>query len=360
MRRRLRRLALAAGLLVLLLAAAAAVPVTYVETSCGRGASPAPDGVQAIVDPSHRRAVGDSYLTYPEWFIVHAYVDLAGVTRRSSESRYDYAEAITTFWGSLCRATATARAVGPATTDQRVTDDVIGLSFTLEMALQGLYERTVGAATAWLRGTEKTPEDAFNQRFLDDYAAFLQQTPWYRYPFKDELVRFWRETPWSFRSPVRSAERRAALSLEYAAKALYAVAIGALAGAAPAGLTLQTVVKGPEGSRVDKVTLVRDLGNGTQLVETPRYAAYTEILKAWARTGVDVVEIAGNHRILVTVLAPRDTTPDLPGATPVFAIPIQSRPAWHRIGFDTDVSALTRVIAASAAQGATFEHAYDY
>ena len=209
-------------------------------------------------------------------------------------------------------------------------------------------------------GRRKTAEDAFNQRFLDDYAAFLQQTPWYRYPFRRELVRFWRETPWSFRSPVRSAERRFALSLEYGAKALYAVAIGALAGAAPADLSIRTVLKGPEEPRVDNVILVRDLGDGTRLVQTPRFAAYTEILEAWARIGVDVIEIAGNHRILVTALARQDAALDLPGSTPIFVVPIQSRPDWHRIGFDVDVSALTRIIAASAGQGATFEHAYDY
>ncbi len=357
----MKRLAIAVGLLVLVTAVAAAVPIAAVETGCGRATGVAePDVASAIVDADHRRAAGDSYLTYPEWFIVHAYADLAGVTRQSSESRYDYAQAITTFWGSLCRATATARAIGPVTADQRVTDYVIGLSFTLEMGLQGAYERTVGAATAWLRGPEKTAEDAFNQRFLDDYAAFLQQTPWYRYPFKDELVRFWRETPWSFRSPVRSAERRFALSLEYGAKALYAVAIGAMAGASPADLTIMTVIKGPDGPGVDNVTLVRDLGDGTRLVRTPRYAAYTDILEAWAKGGTGVVEIAGNHRILTTVLAPQGATLHLPGSTPIFTIPIQSRPGWQRIGFDTEVPALTLAIQAAAAQGATFEHAYDY
>jgi hypothetical protein len=175
MMRCLRRLARALAVLIVVILVAAAVPIVYVETSCGSATPPgAPAKALDIGDAGYRRAEGDSYLTYPEWYIVHAYADLAGVTRQSSESHYDYLDAVTTFWSSLCRATQTARRAGPVTFDQRVTDYIIGVSFSLEMAVQGLYERSIGALTAWLRGAQKTPEDAFNQRFLDDYAKFLE------------------------------------------------------------------------------------------------------------------------------------------------------------------------------------------
>src|SRR5262249_20393347 len=197
--------------------------------------------------------------------------------------------AVTTFWNSLCRATQTARRAGPVTLDQRITNYIIGVSFSLEMAVQGVYERTIGALTAWLRGEQKTPEDAFNQRFLDDYAAFLQQVPWYQYPFKQELTRFWRETPWAPGSRVRSAERRVALSLEYGVKALYAVGIGALAVYSPADLTIMSVIKPSAAPAVKDVTTVRALDGGLVLVRPPRYRAYTNILRAWAKNGTAVV-----------------------------------------------------------------------
>lgn len=361
MSRRLKRLGIGAAIGLVVVMIAAAAPITTIEIGCGRGAVVAPTPAAAdIPDPGYRRAEGDSYLTYPEWYIVHAYADLAGVTRQSSESSYDYGASIATFWRSLCRTTAAARAIGPVTADQRITDYIIGLSFTLEMGVQGLYERTIGAATVWTRGDKKTAEDAFNQRFLDDYAAFLQQTPWYRYPFKTELARFWRETPWSFQSPIRGAERRFALSLEYAAKGLYAVAIGALAGVSPADLTIMTIVRGPHAGDVPDVTVVRDLGGGNMLVRTPRYQAYTEILEAWAKNGTSVVEIAGNRRILATVIAREGVRVEAPGLTPIFTIPIQSRPGFERTGFDADIPTLTQAIEAIGRQGATFEHAYDY
>src|SRR5262249_18910748 len=205
---RFKRGLIIAAVLVAAVVIAAAAPIIWVEKGCGGSAvaEAAAAGID-IRDAGFRRAEGDSYLTYPEWYIVHAYTDLAGVTRRSSESHYDCAAAIGTFWSCMCQSFATARSIGPVTLDQGVTDYIIGLSFSLEMAVQGAYERTIGAWTAFSRGDKKTLEHEFNQRFLDDYAAFLQQTPWFKYPFKAELIRFWRETPWSWNAPVRGAER---------------------------------------------------------------------------------------------------------------------------------------------------------
>jgi hypothetical protein len=358
---RLKRLSIIFALLLCVLLVAAAIPIVTVEAGCGNGTIPRAHADSTdIQDADYRRAEGDSFLTYPEWYIVHAYTDLAGVTRASSESDYGYGSAITGFWTSLCHATETARKIGPVTADQRITNYVIGVSFSLEMAVQGAYERSIGAVTAWLRGDKRTPEDAFNARFLDDYAAFLQQTPWYEYPFKATLVRFWRETPWSSGSPVRSIERRFALSLEYGLKGLYAVAIGALAGVSPAQLSIMTVIKPKDDKMVDGVMIVRKLGDGAYLVRTPRYQAFTEILEAWAKNGTAVVEIAGNRRILTTVIAPVGAAIDAPGSTRIFTIPLQAKPGWERIGFDTEVPEITTEIAAVERQGATFEHAYDY
>ena len=100
-------------------------------------------------------------MSYPEWYIVHAYTDLAGVTRQSSESAFDYFASITGFWRSLCRATRAASRVGPVTADQKTTNYIIGISFTAEMAIIGGYERSIGAVTAWLRGPRRTAEDEF-------------------------------------------------------------------------------------------------------------------------------------------------------------------------------------------------------
>lgn len=350
-----RRLALVL-LPVLLLAAA---PVVVVERACvAEEADRAPPPPRYDLGEGHwRRAAGDSFLTYPEWFIVHAYEDMAGVARQASESDFDYLASIAGFWRSLCQATREAGRTGAMTADQATTNHVIGISFTAEMAVIGAYERTIGALTAWMRGPRRTPEDEFALRVAEDYATFLRQVPWYEYPFGTELSRLWQETPFGEVSVLRSAERRLWLSALYGGRAIYAEAIGALAGVAPAALRIRSVIAGGDPESDPRITVLHRFEDGAILIETPRYRALTDILAGIAQRGGEVREIAGNPRILVTVLAPAGVA--LPGE-PVFALPIQSRPGWRRLGLDVEVPALARLMRDAAAAGATFEHAYDY
>jgi len=349
---------------VAIVACLSAIPVAIVETQCTASPQPrTPNEGFDIKIPGYRRAEGDSYLTFPEWYIVYAYDDLAGVTRQSSESSFDYLQSIRGFWTSLCGSTATAGAIGPVTLDQRVTNYIIGVSFTAEMALKGLYERTIGALTVLARGVERTPEDEFAQRLLDDYAAFLRQTPWYRYPFGPELIRFWKETPVNGGNPVRKVERRIALTLEYAGKAVYAQAIGWLAGYSPADLTIMSVVDGLDDTDLaadKRIRKVAALDGGFVLIETPRYQEFTEVVRGLGARGRNTSEIAGNRRILVTVLTTSQASAGATGSSEIFSIPVQSRPGWRRIGLDVEVAQLTQMIAAVEREAAVFEHAYDY
>ena len=365
--RRLARLGIWAAAILLLLGAAAGVTVASVEISCVTSA-PQQDtsGSQfRIDDADYPRAVGNSYLSYPEWNIVHAYEDLAGVMRLSSESGFEYTSAIGNFWSSLCVATRVASGIGPVSVDQKATNYIIGMSFTVEMALQGAYERTLGALTAWIRGPARTAEDEFALRVADDYAAFLSQTPWYEFPFGRKFYELWSTVP--FRFTVRSIERRFALSALYGAKAGYAAVLRYAAGYSPAALKIKSVVAGLDRADLDadpRIRKVRDIqvqsGSPATLIETPRYRAFTEILRGLARRERTVLEIAGNRRILTTVIMPAGRAIEADGVREIFSLPLQARPGWRRVGLDTQVERLAAQIASVEARGATFEHAYDY
>ena len=54
---------------------------------------------------------------------------------------------------------------------------VIGISYSAEYAIKGLYENTIGRAFEWIRGEKRTPQDEFGRTVLQDYAAFLYPSP---------------------------------------------------------------------------------------------------------------------------------------------------------------------------------------
>jgi hypothetical protein len=364
--KRLRRYALFVGLVFLAFVAACASQIAYVQYGCTpAGTATTSSAGFAIDEPKYTRAEGDSFLTYPEWYIVYAYADLAGVTRASSESAFDYLRSISGFWSSLCGARRATSAARPPTQDQMITDYIIGASFTAEMAVQGLYERTIGALTAAWRGSDRTKEDEFNQALLDDYAKFLEQTPWYQYPFADKLSALWKDVPFEF--SLRAVERRLALSLQYGVKSIYAKAIGALAGLSPADLEIGSVVIAPSAQALPsdaRIRVVREVrsSDGRQgiLIVTPRYQEFTTIIGEVGAKRLSFAEIAGNTRILTTVLVPPDGDSAgvlvMSGVRPIFETEVQSMPGWRRVGYDTDVAS----VAAFAAAGIRFEHAYDY
>lgn len=366
--RRLRRILVALGILAAIVGIAIAATIFRVENVCVADLpTPTVTSDFAIRDAGYARAQGDSFLTFPEWYIVHAYNDLAGVTAQRSESDFRYLASIRGFWTSLCRATRQASAVGPSTSDQKMTNYIIGFSFTAEMALQGAYERSIGALSERTTDGRKTAEDAFNARLWQEYGAFLYQTPWFRFPFGAKLQQFWRETP--FEPSVRSVERRFALTLQYGGRAAYAAVIGALAGYDPAVLTIQSVVGGlpaAELASIPGVKVIRDVtdarGERGVLVETERYARFDAFTKELGRhPGASLREIAGNHRILVTIVVPKadDKLAGFDGV-PIFSLPIQSAPRARRIGIDVPVRALVEDVARFDAAGYRFEHVYDY
>jgi hypothetical protein len=350
---------LLAGISVAVVAAIA--QVAWIELRCVGTPAAAEAAYQPILEPAYRRSEINTYLTYPEWSIVHAYEDFAGVVRAKGESDFAYFSSIHGFWSNLCAMTSHASARGNIDFDVKAMLYIIGLSFAAEMGVKGAYELTIGWATEAIRGEKRTPEDRFALAVAEDYAKFLQQTPWYAYPFGSTLGRFWSEVAWSEGNLLRKLERRFSLTLEYGVKALYARAIGALAGIAPAALRIRTVVRGLDDSdlaadpRIQRIEVRPD---GTAVIETPRYRELTEILGRLASRGRDVVEIAGNDDIFVTLLMP-------PGAPPakgelLITVPSQARPGWRRDGLAIKVSGLAQLMRILGGSGAQFEHAYDY
>ncbi len=344
----LKRGVLALVALVLLLVA----PVLWIETAC-RGTPVASAHVPIITDPAWQRSEARTLLTYPEWHIVHAYEDYAAVIDKGDPQDFDFLAAIVGFWSSLCDLSRASGAHGGFPGETRQMVYTIGVSFTAEMLAKAAYEESFGRLASRLRGPDHAPLDRLSARQAADYAAFLAQVPWYRWDFAADA-----DALAAARSgALRDRERAFALGLEYRAKAAYARAIAAAVESVGHDETrLRSIVAGlsPEAlASVPGVAVIAVRPEGVE-IETDRYRAFTDILQDLASRGADLVEIAGNDDILVTVLSAEPARADA-----LASMPRQGRGDYRHLIL-IPVAALGDTLRALAAGPARLEHVHDY
>ncbi|GAA6158894.1 hypothetical protein NBRC116589_10680 [Ruegeria sp. HU-ET01832] len=341
----LRRLVL----LVVVIVIALAAPIIYVETSCKGTAQP--QSYASLLPPEHHRPETRTLMTYPEWHIVHAYDDYAKVISTGDPHDYGFWQGITGFWTSLCALTENASAHGEIDWPTKQMVYVIGTSFTTELAMKAAYEETVGRLFAALREPDRAPLDDLSARQASSYAEFLQQVPWYKWPFAEDAQALLEQSTGS----LRDSERAIALGLEYTAKDAYAGVIEqAVAQVGTDELTLRMILAADEditGYTDVKVIAIRP--EGTE-VETPRYRTLTNLLAQMARDGLEVVEIAGNDDIMFTAISDQPTT-----AGSVFSTPRQGYGDYRHL-IVVKVPALLETLRQLESSGLTLEHVHDY
>jgi hypothetical protein len=104
-----------------------------------------------------------------------------------------------------------------------------------------------------------------------------------------------------------------------------------------------------------------DRGKGAQVVRLPRYEAFTQAAIALLGTGARFVDIAGNDRILVTVIAPSALNEAALGSsTVVTSEPMLTNRVRKRLALLVPVDQLHRALPELRTAGANIEHLYDY
>jgi hypothetical protein len=366
MLRCLRRIGAA---IVILIALSVLLPMAYIEGTCrpstGASASSAPvAALPAITENGYRRKQDNTFFTFPEWYIVYSFEDFGRSLDRSSESHFNYLGQILGFWRSFCTINRAVPATGESRFDVKSMIYVIGVSFSAEYAIKGAYENTIGRVFEWIRGEKRTPQDEYARAVLQDYAAFLYTIPWYKYPFReklDGLMAISAPTP----SAARSAERNFALGTEYFIKIGYAHLIQKVLDASdddePRDIMFVVATLPPDVlAKEPRLKPIRALTPDWQLVQAPRYKALTEILLSLLGQGYRLAEIAGNHDILVTVIAPTSVTLDVKDTTELFSLDLEAKPGFRRAGLKANIGNLVDIVRAIKAKGASVEHFYDY
>ncbi|TIN62899.1 MAG: hypothetical protein E5Y30_33110, partial [Mesorhizobium sp.] len=240
---------------------------------------------------------------------------------------------------------------------------IIGTSHSIEHILQWAYENTVGRITE-ATTAKRTAADIYQAKVAADYAGFLDQVPWYQFPYADKRAGLFAVQSAPGDSSIRTSERKLAFGLADTIKQGYADLIKKALAATmdPALLDIHVWAKGPvgEATRNEPDTLLeRDMGADGTIFVTRRYQVFTEMIPRLIDKGVSFVEIGGNDEIMVTVLS-TDTIAVPEGMRILFSYPLPADQSTRRTGMIVAVRKLHLVLPALIKAGARLEHVYDY
>ena len=339
---------------------------------------PRVDAARAPLDPAvterldstgtYRRDEGQTFLTHPEWYIVYSSNEYADWLHHRLPTDFPYASSIGQYWIDYREAVTQTRNVYPFNTGYHVMLGVIGVSYSAELALKGLYENSIGRFSGWTAGHALSDEDRYAADVASDYGRFIHVRPWYEYPFASKLRGLWTTVPLWGRSPIRKWERRVFLTMEYGIKAAYGgvITLGTHATYAPEDDKILMVVTGWSAALEaahPKLKTVAKIDSVHTLLSAPRYDEFRDELRALADSGsgVRISEIAGNREIFLTGVAPRGWTYDGVQGRVVFAVPLPTDATRERVAMRVPVSDVIDVLHGLDAGGKLrVDHVYDY
>jgi len=326
---------------------------------------PLPPGLSARIDqiPGYRRDEDATYLTFVEWYLVFNPQEYAQFIEKNPPSRFPYFCGIRQIWSSYVDVYGIARRYYRFNAGYNLMLVVIGTSSTVEFAIKGTYEKTVGRIFEWSASGESTSEDRFAAKVARAYGEFIPTRPWFEFPFGHELVELWSTTGFFGRHFPRKCERKFFLSVEYGVKSIYAAVIRlasrAIFGIADTEIYLSARGVSDLSLHRPHVRRVQQLGNGHWILAVPHYQGFTDTIPVLARDGLEFDEIAGNDEMLLTVVAPAGWSYNLTAGQPLFTMPLLTGES-QRIAVQVPIKSLSHVLREIDAKHLRLEHLFDF
>jgi FAD/FMN-containing dehydrogenase len=319
-------------------------------------------------DADRLRNEEQTFLTVPEWYIVFAANEYATHLAHERPSAMPYFGQIAQYWQTYRRVYHRTKDTYPWNAEYHTMIGVIGVSFSLENVVKGVYENTIGRlAELFARtrgGAVDTEEDRFAARVAAEYDTFIRLRPWYEFSFARRLSQLWKLDSSRGSSRIRTGERLIALSLEYGIKSLYA---GAIEWASHSAYGTEETTTSVWMQRPASVALppgtrsIARFADDEEVAELPRYEPFGAAATALARGGARFREIAGNGRIALTVVAPAGHYRRTASREVLARWPVLTMPGRERVLIVVPVSSLHEVLAAIAAdpERLVLDHVFD-
>mgnify|MGYP003392955124 CR=1 FL=1 len=348
--------------IVLILLIIGAVALSFVK-------APEPLNPDTAVLPEayeqYHRNEDQTYLTFPEWYIVYSSDEYARFIQDNPPSAFPYFASIDQFWRGYWEVYKITKDKYTFNTGYHVMVGVIGTSLTIEYALKGIYENTIGRISEKLTKYGKTDEDQFAADMQKEYVDFIRVYPWYEFDFAKKLNELWSKTDKSKTNIPRQLERKFILSMEYGGKAVYGWVMKKMTYLSYAPESPFTVVQAthiPDNimEKEKALKFIKKTNDQEALVAMPRYDAFKNYALMVAKEGGEFTEIAGNKsEILITVIAPKEWNYTEQGEI-AFSQNILTEPQKKRLALKVPVASLSSVLLDLEKNGIILEHIYDY
>ncbi len=285
--------------------------------------------------------------------------EIADHLKTQNFSSFPFAASLKQFWSLNWNMNKYIRGKYAWNWEYQTVIAVVGLSTTVEYMIKGIYESTIGRL--FEKEPLSTPEDRLAAEVQSEYAAFINHTPWYKFPF-DEKLKALRELP---EGNWRSSERQFALGLEYWFKKVWAGLINKATSSAyeaPAKEIQMLTKKIPANLALDrsvKVATVEDPFYSVLIL--PRYDEFNRNLVALAKQNLEVLEIAGNSKICITVIAADGAFKgEQKNLEVVHEWPILTQVGKKRYALAVDVQSLSSLLRQFDGAEIKLDHIYDY
>jgi hypothetical protein len=321
-----------------------------------------------LTPKEHVRTVDQTFLTFPEWFLVFSPAELADHLKNNRPSSFPFIGHIGQFWSSYKAVTEeTVARKMPFNVGYHLMVMVIGVSTTIEYAIKFAYESTIGRLTEGFT-FQQIAEDKFAAQYAQDYVDFIRDLPWYQFDFVKQLRSLWAAAPNQEGHSIRKWERRFSLTTELLLKAGYGKLIGLATGSIyDTPLLVTSVVVTPAEALIaakstdfPDIKELKQLSANQALISIPRYEKFTTYARQLAQANLNFVEIAGNQTIiLVSLIGPQNWAPTLTDKV-LIEQPILTLKDRKRIVATVNVKDLAQALRTWSAQQVQVEHLFDY
>jgi len=309
-----------------------------------------------------RRPGDQTFLTYPEWFLVFSPAEQADYFKTHTSTSFPYNEHIDQMWRGYQIVYDQIKNNYPFNTGYHMMIMVIAGSTTIEYGIKLFYETVIGRITDTSPEEKMTAEDKFNADYQYSYVKFIEALPWYEFDFSQMLNSLWVNTPITGPHLLRKLERRYYLTTELIVKVAYGwlIGLGTKTAYETASLKTAVVMHPPRTGQETGMNGLQILNDGKILVMLPRYAEFNLAVCKLAKHGYSFNEIAGNKgAIMLTVLTTKPFQENN-GYMPIFSQEIITKPGLKRIALVTTVRNLSNILQMLQHEKVTIEHIYDY